>query len=784
MASAIATEVSAAIANASARTLTLGIDEAGLIRQHDRSAGDILANPTGSLLGTDLCGLITGPGDPSRTLAGLIDATRTDRQSTTVLTLRTANRSLVDAVVTFEPIRSTDPELFAQVTMRIPAPAAERFIDPALMRHALLDGAVRRIGGALDIDQLAPELVNILVPHFCNSAGLMILESLLGDSDYEETARGGTQFVRRLALAYDDGDAGWHAAFPVGEILRYPPDSIYTRCLDTSAPVSAVMTPEAALELASAWRRTPVARLISGTSMLALPILAQNALLGFFVCVRQPGFHRFDAYDTEIGMEFASRAALFVDGARRYSRERATALTLQRSMLPTGLSHPSCVEVRHRYLPGSKLIEVGGDWYESIALPGGRVALVVGDVAGHGVRAAVTMGRLRTAIKTLTMLELPPAETLQRLDDLMHELGVFEPHFATCVYAVYDSVEGTCEVASAGHLPPLLVHPDGTNEFLDVSPAPPLGIGASPIVSRTLTIEDGSLLVMYTDGLVERRTEDIDLGLQRLRMIFNSDSPAQSLEELCRAALADVYDDHQRDDIALLVARLSRISRDRHVSWKLAAKLTAARRARSLIRGPMRRWGMSDLIPLGELVVSELVTNAVRYAQGPIRLRLVFEGGLFIEVFDSSAAVPRLRHADDEDERGRGLAVVSQLAHRWGTRRAGTGKVVWCELAIPPTARVSQADLSEARSDTAGPATTARETSATAPHKPAEAQPSDEAGAGAVAGAGAGAVAEDAGADPAPAAEAATDSAAKPRRREPTADRKLAAAHRARPNLI
>ncbi len=642
-----------------------------------------MAGPNGSLLGVDLVSLICGPGDPGQALRGLIEATRADRQSTTVLTLRTVSRSLVDAVVTIEPIRSADPQLFALLTMRIPAPAAERFIDPALMRHALLDGAVRRVGGALDLDQLAPELVNILVPHFCNAAGLMILEGLLGDGDHEDTVRGGTQFVRRLALAYDDNDAGWHSAFPVGEILRYPPGSPYTRCMDTSAPVSVVMTPEAAQELAAAWQRTPVARLISGTSMLALPVLAGEAMLGFFICIRQQGFHRFDAYDTEIGMEFAGRAALFVDGARRYGRERATALTLQRSMLPTGLSHPSCVEVRHRYLPGSKLIEVGGDWYESIGLPGGRVALVVGDVAGHGVRAAVTMGRLRTAIKTLTMLELPPAESLQRLDDLMHELGVFEPHFATCVYAVYDSVEGTCEVASAGHLPPLLVRPDGTSEFLDVSPAPPLGIGASPIVSRTLRIEDGSLLVMYTDGLVERRTEDIDLGLARLREIFGPGSTDQPLEELCRAALADVYDDHQRDDIALLVARLSRISQDRHVSWKLASKLTAARRARSLIRSPLRRWGLADLIPLAELVISELVTNAVRYAQGTIGLRLVFEGGLFIEVLDDSAAVPRLRHAEDDDERGRGLQVVSQLAHRWGTRRSGAGKIVWCELTVP-----------------------------------------------------------------------------------------------------
>ena len=689
MASALAAEISAAQTSTSAQTVTLGIDKDGRILQHDRGAGDLLAHERGPLLGTDLGSLVANPesGEP---LTALIDAVRADREIKTVLSVRTASRPAVDAVVTVEPIRSRDPDLLAQVIIRIPPPVAERFIDPALMRHALLDGAVRKIGGALDIEQMAPELVNTLVPHFCNSAGLLMLESVMGDAEHPEVGRAGTQLVRRLAVAHDDDDPGWEAAFPVGEILRYPADTAYTACLEAREPVCVTMTEESAMVLARAWFRTPVARLVAGTSMLLLPLLAGETLLGFLVCVRQIEFHRFDAYDIEMGMEFASRAALFMDSARRYSRERATALTLQRSMLPTGLSHPASVEVRHRYLPGSKLIEVGGDWYEAIALPGGRVALVVGDVAGHGVRAAVTMGRLRTAIKTLTMLELPPAETLQRLDDLMHELGELEPHFATCVYAIYDSVDGTCEVASAGHLPPLLVRPDGTSEFLDVSPAPPLGIGASPISSRTLRIEDGSLLVMYTDGLVEKRNEDIDIGLEGLRTILGPGSPHEPLDDLCRRALAGVYDDHQRDDIAILMTRLRRIGADRHVSWNLLPKLTAARRARSLIRRPLRQWGLTELIPAAELVVSELVTNAVRYTQSKISLRLVLEGGLFCEVLDDSAAPPRLRQAAEDDERGRGLQVVSQVAQRWGTRRAGLGKVVWCELAVPAGPLASQ----------------------------------------------------------------------------------------------
>jgi serine phosphatase RsbU (regulator of sigma subunit)/anti-sigma regulatory factor (Ser/Thr protein kinase) len=684
VASAVGAEVSAALSSTSARTLIIGIDKAGRVRQHDRGAGDVLADSPGTLIGTDLGSLLAAPnGAAAATLQNLIDSAISDRESTAVLSFRTASGSITDAVVTVQPIRSDDAELAAQVIMRIAPPPSERFLDPAVMRHIMLEGAVRRIGGALDIDQMAPELMNILVPHFCNAGELLVLESLVGEDEFPAETLDGSHLVRRLALAHDDQNGGWDAAFPTGEILRYPPDTPYTRCMDSGGPVCELMSRENADKTAVAWLRRPVADLLSGVSMLLLPLIARDVMLGFFVCVRRVGFRRFDAYDTQIGMEFAARAAIFMDNAQRYSRERATALTLQRAMLPTGLSAPSSVEVRHRYLPGSKLIEVGGDWYESIALAGGRVALVVGDVAGHGVRAAVTMGRLRTAIHTLAMLELPPAESLQQLNELMHELGTREPHFATCVYAVYDAVAGTCEVASAGHLPPLLVRPDGSNELLDVSPAPPLGVATGPFQSRTLPVEDGSLLVLYTDGLVEKRTRDIDVGLNLLREIFTPATIDLPLEDLCKATLAGVYADQQRDDIAVLIARLRTIPKENVASWTLPAELTSARRARGLIKRPLKKWGLNDLQPTVELLVSELVTNAVRYAQGKVGLRLILEGGLVCEVLDDSAALPRLRHPDEDDERGRGLQVVSQIAQRWGARRDLTGKVVWCELALP-----------------------------------------------------------------------------------------------------
>jgi hypothetical protein len=244
-------------------------------------------------------------------------------------------------------------------------------------------------------------------------------------------------------------------------------------------------------------------------------------------------------------------------------------------------------------------------------------------------------------------------------------------------------VTGSCEIASAGHLPPLLVRPDGSTEFLDTSPAPPLGVGEIPIESRTFQIQDGSLLVLYTDGLVEDRQRDIDDGLNFLRSVFDGGAGERTLDDLCRAALAGVYAHQQRDDIAILIARLSRIPADNHVRWPLPPELTSAAEARHLIRGPLERWKLDELVPTTELLASELVTNAIRYAVGEVTLRLVLEGSLVCEVLDNSAALPQLRHAGRDEECGRGLEVVSQLSARWGARRTPKGKIVWCEQQLP-----------------------------------------------------------------------------------------------------
>jgi serine phosphatase RsbU (regulator of sigma subunit) len=679
-------KITALLSNVSVRTLILGIDEDGRIIQHDRNAPEILPLDPDSLVGAQLGDLVAGRSTAEPALTQLLDAVKAGREATAVLPISTREGRRVETVASVQPMlgNGSSPGLTALAVLRMPPTRAERFVDPALMRHSLLDDTFRQIGATLDLDQVARGLINILVPHFCTSAGLLVLESVAAGDEFPVNPPDGSQLMRRLAVATDDGSPGWDAAFPTGEVLLYPPDTPYVECMETGKPVRvAAMDHGKAVSIAESWLRRPVAKLLSDTSMLLLPLATKDSGLGFFVCTRKAGYRPFDDYDSEIGMEFASRAAIFIDNARQYNRERTTALTLQRSLLPTGLSAPSSVDVKHRYLPGSKLIEVGGDWYESIALPGARAALVVGDVAGHGVRAAVTMGRLRTAIHTLATLELPPDESLQQLNELMTNLGEREPHFATCAYALYDAVTGSCEIASAGHLPPLLVRPDGSSEFLDTYPAPPLGVGELPIESRTIEIEDGSLLVLYTDGLVEDRHRDIDDGLNFLREVFHGDAAERPLDDLCRAALAGVYAHQQRDDIAILIARLSKIPADHHASWSVPPELTSAAKARHLIREPLARWGLDELMFTTELLVSELVTNAIRYATGKVTIRLVLEGSLVCEVLDNSSALPRLRHAGRDEECGRGLEVVSQLAQRWGARRTRDGKIVWCEQQIP-----------------------------------------------------------------------------------------------------
>ena len=296
--------------SSSVRTLILGIDYDGRIVQHDRLAPRILAREPDELLGAQLSDLTARPADGAAAIAGLLEAIRADREGTAMLTVDTRDGRSAEAVVTVHPMRASDTGLAALALVRIPVPQAERFVDPAVMRKQMLDDTFTRISDTLDIEQVASELLDALVPHFCNAADLLLLESLAGDDELPADGPEGSVPLRRIALRHERQDPAWEAAFPTGEILRYPANTPYYNCMDTAKPVlESTVSKGQASEIARAWQRKPVAKLLAGASMLMLPLVARGTILGFLACTRQEGFRRFDAYDIEIG-----------DGLRRPGR--------------------------------------------------------------------------------------------------------------------------------------------------------------------------------------------------------------------------------------------------------------------------------------------------------------------------------------------------------------------------------------------------------------------------------------------------------------------------------
>jgi serine phosphatase RsbU (regulator of sigma subunit)/anti-sigma regulatory factor (Ser/Thr protein kinase) len=425
-------------------------------------------------------------------------------------------------------------------------------------------------------------------------------------------------------------------------------------------------------------------------SILAVPIRARGVTLGVAVFVRGRRPEPFEQDDVLLAEELTTRAALSLDNARRYTRERTTALALQRSLLPHRLPEQSAVEVASRYLPASAHAGVGGDWFDVIPLPGARVALVIGDVVGHDIHASATMGRLRTAVRTLADIDLPPDELLARLDDLVGRISAEADSSdgeadrdvgATCVYAVYDSVSRRCTLARAGHPLPALVTPDGAVSFIDMPAGPPLGLGGLPFESTEIELPPGSILAFYTDGLIESRDHDIDLGFDRLRRaLARMDA---SLEAACDNVIKAVLPDRPADDVALLIARTRALTDDRVATWDLPADPAVVASTRQQVATRLAGWGLDDVAFTTELVVSELITNAIRYARSPIQLRIIRDRTLICEVSDGSSTAPHLRQARAFDEGGRGLFLVSQLTQRWGSRQTPQGKTIWTEQALP-----------------------------------------------------------------------------------------------------
>ncbi|MEU2586630.1 SpoIIE family protein phosphatase [Streptomyces avermitilis] len=370
--------------------------------------------------------------------------------------------------------------------------------------------------------------------------------------------------------------------------------------------------------------------------------------------------------------------------------QRETAVTLQRSLLPQELEEPDDLRIAATYQPGGTEAAVGGDWYDVITLGGGRTALVIGDVMGRGVRAAAVMGQLRTAVRAYARLDLPPHEVLQLLDGLAAEIDANQ--IATCVYAVHDPNEGRLVYASAGHLPILVRDDSGIVLRADEPTGPPLGTGGWMHASGSVPLGPGSTAVLYTDGLVERRDQDLDEGIAALSRALAgaTGTPQVVCDRLVRSS--GVTADHDDDVAVLVLQHPARTGHDsdlfRNAALELLGGVEAAPRARAFASGVLTSWRFpTELHDLGVLAASELVANSLQHGTPPMRLRLRrTDRRLIVEVTDGDDHLPRRRRAEPADEAGRGIAIVATIASSWGSRRTpGGGKAVWCEFALPRT---------------------------------------------------------------------------------------------------
>ncbi|MCJ1676385.1 SpoIIE family protein phosphatase [Streptomyces sp. APSN-46.1] len=542
----------------------------------------------------------------------------------------------------------------------------ERYL--AQQRLDLLVRAGRSVGTTLDMSRTAREFAAVTTPWFADAVTVDLLETVLHSDRSHPDAVPDTGMVR---------------VWPPGE-----PPAAHSIAYLVSADVRA----RAAVRPA----REP--------GLLTVPLRTEGTDLGIVSFAWEHRTNPLDDGERAVADELVARLAVCVDNARRYARDHAAALLLQRSLLPRLLPRLSAVELAYRYLPADSGAGVGGDWFDVIALSGTRVGLVVGDVVGHGLGAAATMGRLRTSVRVLARMDLAPDELLARLDDLVtqsaderaavriegiegEELLEDEALGVTCLYAAYDPVSGTCTMARAGHPLPAVVDPaDGTVTYPELPSGPPLGLGGLPFESAELTLPPGSLLALFTDGLVHARDRDLDEQLDVLSGVLTRST--RPLDDLCDEAVGALLPGPADDDAALLLVRTRILDRHQVAVWDVSSDPQAVGRARAAASAQLRAWGLDDLVFTTELVVSELVTNAIRYAAvGPFQLRLIRDQTLICEVSDGGHTSPHLRHAAGDDEGGRGLFIVAQTTQQWGTRYTATGKIIWAEQALPSAKR-------------------------------------------------------------------------------------------------
>ncbi|MEU5235436.1 SpoIIE family protein phosphatase [Streptomyces lydicus] len=565
-------------------------------------------------------------------------------------------------------------------------------------RLRFIGAATRRIARGIDLDEIVLGLCRATVPTFADAilvylrdplpvgderpTGPVVLRLRRTDRIPEEPDTNGA----RLPVLPAQPDLGPAMGGSAAELAEVRPGGPLAEVLRGVRPLfgEAQAARTALPELLG-----PDPRLPSGHRVILAPLRGRRRVIGAAVFLRRPDRPAFEPDDLLVAAQLATHTALGVDKAVLYGREAYIADALQRTMLPDSLPQPTGVRLASRYLPAAETARVGGDWYDAIPLPGSRVALVVGDVMGHSMTSAAIMGQLRTTAQTLAGLDLPPQEVLHHLDEQAQRLG--SDRMATCMYAVYDPVAHRITIANAGHPPPVMLHRGGRAEVLRVPSGAPIGVGGVDFEAVELDAPAGATLVLYTDGLVESRIRDVWTGIEQLRerlaetaRLTGPNPPP--LEPLCDEVLDMLGPGDRDDDIALLAARFDGIAPSDVAYWYLDPKAQTAGQARRLARRALARWGLDELTDQLELLVSEVVTNAVRYAERPITLRLLRTDVLRCEVGDDVPQLPRLRQARPSDEGGRGLYLVNRMARRWGATRLSMGKVVWFELSMPPGA--------------------------------------------------------------------------------------------------
>nr|WTB29237.1 SpoIIE family protein phosphatase [Streptomyces sp. NBC_00830] len=582
-------------------------------------------------------------------------------------------------LVTIYRLNDKQGQILGLIAAVVDVTEREKARTRAMYRARLLRG----VGRSLDVATTCQELVEAVAPGFADFAVVEVVDDVLRGADPPVGPLGPQVPLRRAALRGVKG-AG-HQGGLVGDTRRLPAHTPFALAVSDLQPRLVALDADT-LWFAADPQTARVIRAIEAHSLMVVPLNLHGAVLGLVSLYRCPGSDPYDENDVTLAQTAAVHVALSIDNARRYDRDHVIASTVQRRLLPQGDRAGVAVDTAHVLLPGRN----SGCWFDTIGLSGARTALVVGNVAGHGLQTAIIMGQLRTVIQALAGLDLEPDEVLARLNDaadrLADERAALPPGDslhrealrASCVYAVYDPFSRTCTVARAGHPAPIVIAPDGSAPAVDVPEGPGLfSTDSAPFATGILELDEGSILAFATGALLP----DHESGT-RIRNALAR--PDRTLQELCDGVVYTLPADSVPDGAALLLARTGTVPPDRVATWELAHDRTTPAVARTLVRDRLDGWDLDDeTVQATELIVSELVTNAVRYGTPPLQLRLILGRSLTCEVHDSSPVAPHLRHARTVDEGGRGLFIVSQLATHWGTRYDRNGKALWTEQEVP-----------------------------------------------------------------------------------------------------